>query len=126
MGSQLRRWRERSLGAFGRRWRSRLRRRICRLTRPWVAVSKFVLTVEEIGWVVGFGVSWNESWKGENTSGTPEIVVVDVSHVTALWMLSTESWTSAGRATEPITKQAVARREVLSVGAEKTDAKSVR
>ena len=45
------------------------------------------------------------------TSGTPEIVVVEVSHVTGIWMLLTESWTSAGRVTEPITKQAVARRE---------------
>lgn len=51
--------------------------------------------------------------------------MLEVSHVTALWMLSTESWTSAGRATEPITKQAVARRKG-EIGAEKADVKSAR
>jgi hypothetical protein len=59
------------------------------------------------------------------TSGTPEIVVVDVSQVTAFWMLLTEAWTSAGRATEPITKQAVARREGR-VGAERAAVMRVR
>lgn len=51
----------------------------------------------------------------EVTSGTPLMVVVDVSQVTALMIESTLAWTSAGRAVEPITKQAVAR-EVSGAG----------
>ena len=47
----------------------------------------------------------------EETSGTPEMVVLEVEQVTLFMMLSTESWVSAGRATLPITKQAFAWRE---------------
>jgi hypothetical protein len=43
-------------------------------------------------------------------------VVVELSQVTADWMESTEVWTSAGRATEPITKQAVAREVRGAIG----------
>lgn len=45
----------------------------------------------------------------EVTSGTPLMVVVAGSQVTALMIESTLAWTSAGRVVEPITKQAVAR-----------------
>jgi hypothetical protein len=58
------------------------------------------------------------------TSGTPEMVVAEASQVTALWMLSTEVCVSAGRVSEPITKQAVARR--AGAGAERADARSAR
>jgi hypothetical protein len=53
----------------------------------------------------------------EETSGTPESVVVLVSQVTFPWMAVTVSWTSAGRAVLPITKQALLCLS-LSVGAE--------
>jgi hypothetical protein len=52
----------------------------------------------------------------DETSGTPEMVVLELSQVMTLWMELTASWTSAGRVVEPITKQAVARRS--RVGAE--------
>lgn len=54
----------------------------------------------------------------EDTSGTPESVVVLVSQVTFPWIAVTVSWTSAGRAVLPITKQALLCLESRVVGAE--------
>lgn len=48
----------------------------------------------------------------EMVSGTLPIVVVDVSQVTTFWIAITVSSTSAGRAVDPTTKQAVARPEI--------------
>jgi len=53
----------------------------------------------------------------EETSGTPERVVVLVSQVMALCIAVTVSWTSAGRAVVPVMKQALFCRVVRVVGA---------
>jgi hypothetical protein len=52
----------------------------------------------------------------EETSGTPERVVVEVSQVIEFWIAVTVSWTSAGRAVLPTMKQAWAWRAVREMG----------